>query len=146
MHGGVDNLLIVDTPDALLVADKNASQQVRTIVDRLKSSGHESARLHRTVVRPWGTYTVLQQGPRFKIKRIEVRPKESLSLQMHHHRSEHWVVVSGTAEVNEATIEEVLYVISTAEQARFSPTGQAADEVFYTRTVSLIEKLEEVIR
>lgn len=96
---GVENLLIVDTPDALLVASKDCSQQVRTIVDRLRSSGHESARLHRTVSRPWGTYTVLQEGPRFKIKRIEVKPKESLSLQMHHHRSEHWIVVSGTAKV-----------------------------------------------
>lgn len=96
---GVENLLIVDTPDALLVADKDSSQHVRAIVDRLRSSGHESARLHRTVSRPWGSYTVLQEGPRFKIKRIEVKPKQRLSLQMHHHRSEHWVVVSGTAKV-----------------------------------------------
>ncbi len=116
---GVDNLLIVDTPDALLVADKNASQQVRTIVDRLKSSGHESARLHRTVVRPWGTYTVLQQGPRFKIKRIEVRPKESLSLQMHHHRSEHWVVVSGTARVQ---CDERSYLVA-ANESTYIPIG-----------------------
>src|SRR5690606_40025756 len=69
--------IFVDTPDALLVAGKDSSQQVRAIVDRLKSSGHESARLHRTVARPWGTYTVLQEGPRFKIKRIEVKPKRS---------------------------------------------------------------------
>jgi mannose-1-phosphate guanylyltransferase/mannose-6-phosphate isomerase len=96
---GLDGLLIVDTPDALLVASKDASQKVKEIVSRLKADGHEAARLHRTVARPWGTYTVLQEGSRFKIKRIEVRPGQTLSLQMHHHRSEHWIVVSGTAKV-----------------------------------------------
>jgi mannose-1-phosphate guanylyltransferase / mannose-6-phosphate isomerase len=96
---GVDNLLVVDTADALLVANKDASQQVKEIVARLKLAGHETAKLHRTVARPWGTYTVLQEGPRFKIKRIEVKCGHSLSLQMHHHRSEHWIVVSGTAKV-----------------------------------------------
>jgi mannose-1-phosphate guanylyltransferase len=97
---GVDNLLVVDTPDALLVASKDSSQQVKEIVTRLKLRGHESTRLHRTVARPWGTYTVLQEGARFKIKRIEVKPGHTLSLQMHHHRSEHWIVVSGTAKVS----------------------------------------------
>lgn len=116
---GVENLLIVDTPDALLVAGKDSSQQVREIVRRLKSSGHESARLHRTVARPWGTYTVLQEGPRFKIKRIEVRPRESLSLQMHHHRSEHWIVVSGTAKVQ---CDEHTQLVA-ANQSTYIPIG-----------------------
>ncbi|TFW01497.1 mannose-1-phosphate guanylyltransferase/mannose-6-phosphate isomerase [Oxalobacteraceae bacterium OM1] len=96
---GLDNILVVDTPDALLVADKSKSQEVRQVVSRLKASGHEAHKTHRTVQRPWGTYTVLEEGEGFKIKRIVVKPKASLSLQMHHHRSEHWVVVSGTAEV-----------------------------------------------
>lgn len=116
---GVDNLLVVDTPDALLVASKDASQQVKEIVARLKSSGHEAARLHRTVARPWGTYTVLQEGPRFKIKRIEVRPGQSLSLQMHHHRSEHWIVVSGTAQV---TCDERTYLVA-ANESTYIPIG-----------------------
>ncbi|MCD6681343.1 MAG: mannose-1-phosphate guanylyltransferase/mannose-6-phosphate isomerase [Burkholderiaceae bacterium] len=116
---GVENLLIVDTPDALLVADKDASQQVRAIVERLKSSGHEAARLHRTVARPWGTYTVLQEGPRFKIKRIEVKPKERLSLQMHHHRSEHWIVVSGTAKVQ---CDERVHLVA-ANESTYIPIG-----------------------
>jgi len=116
---GVDNLLVVDTPDALLVATKDASQQVKEIVARLKSTGHESARLHRTVARPWGTYTVLQDGPRFKIKRIEVRPGHSLSLQMHHHRSEHWIVVSGTAQV---TCDERTYLVA-ANESTYIPIG-----------------------
>ncbi len=116
---GVDNLLVVDTPDALLVASKDASQEVREIVTRLKARRHEAARLHRTVARPWGTYTVLQEGPRFKIKRIEVRPGESLSLQMHHHRSEHWIVVSGTARV---TCDERSYLV-TANESTYIPIG-----------------------
>lgn len=116
---GVDNLLVVDTPDALLVASKDASQQVKEIVARLKSTNHEAARLHRTVARPWGTYTVLQEGPRFKIKRIEVRPGQSLSLQMHHHRSEHWIVVSGTAQV---TCDERTYLVA-ANESTYIPIG-----------------------
>jgi mannose-1-phosphate guanylyltransferase/mannose-6-phosphate isomerase len=116
---GVDNLLVVDTPDALLVANKDASQQVKEIVSRLKASGHETARLHRTVARPWGTYTVLQEGPRFKIKRIEVRPRQALSLQMHHHRSEHWIVVSGTARV---TCDDRTLLVS-ANESTYIPIG-----------------------
>lgn len=96
---GLDNLLIVDTPDALLVADKSKSEEVRQVVSRLKASDHDAHKLHRTVVRPWGAYTVLEEGPGFKIKRIVVKPGGALSLQLHNHRSEHWVVVSGTAEI-----------------------------------------------
>lgn len=96
---GVDNLVIIDTPDALLVADRARAQDVKHIYAKLKAAGHEAHQLHRTVHRPWGTYTVLEDGPRFKIKRIEVKPGASLSLQMHHHRSEHWIVVSGMAKV-----------------------------------------------
>ena len=96
---GVENLIVVDTPDALLVADRSRSQDVKRVVEQLKLRQHESVKVHRTVARPWGTYTVLEEGDRFKIKRIVVKPGQSLSLQMHHHRSEHWVVVSGTAKV-----------------------------------------------
>jgi mannose-1-phosphate guanylyltransferase/mannose-6-phosphate isomerase len=116
---GLDNLLVIDTPDALLVANKDASQQVKEIVARLKASGHEAARLHRTVARPWGTYTVLLEGPRFKIKRIVVKPRESLSLQMHHHRSEHWVVVSGTARV---TCDDRSFLVA-ANESTYIPIG-----------------------
>lgn len=96
---GLDNLLIIDTPDALLVADRERTQDVKKVVQQLKLMNHESHRLHRTVARPWGTYTVLEEGKNFKIKRIVVKPGASLSLQMHYHRSEHWVVVSGTASI-----------------------------------------------
>jgi len=96
---GVENLIVIDTPDALLIADKTRSQDVKQIVGQLKKIGHEAYRLHRTVHRPWGTYTVLEEGPNFKMKRIVVKPGASLSLQMHHHRSEHWIVVDGMAKV-----------------------------------------------
>ncbi|MGR3906900.1 mannose-1-phosphate guanylyltransferase/mannose-6-phosphate isomerase [Burkholderia sp. SR8] len=96
---GVADLMIIDTPDALLVAHPDRAQDVKQVVARLKKRDHDAYKLHRTVSRPWGTYTVLEEGPRFKIKRIEVKPGASLSLQMHHHRSEHWIVVSGMAKV-----------------------------------------------
>jgi mannose-1-phosphate guanylyltransferase/mannose-6-phosphate isomerase len=116
---GVRNLLVVDTPDALLVADKDASQQVKEVVARLKASGHEAARTHRTVNRPWGTYTVLLEGSRYKIKRIVVAPGQTLSLQMHHHRSEHWIVVSGTARVS---CDERSFLV-TANESTYIPIG-----------------------
>ena len=96
---GVDNLVIIDTPDALLVADKNRTQDVKHLYSQLKAQDHEAYKLHRTAHRPWGCYTVLEEGPNFKIKRIEVKPGASLSVQMHHHRSEHWIVIRGTAKV-----------------------------------------------
>jgi mannose-1-phosphate guanylyltransferase len=105
---GVSDLVIVDTPDALLVADKSRAQDVRHLYSALKAKGDEAYKLHRTVHRPWGTYTVLEEGPGFKIKRIEVKPGASLSLQMHHRRSEHWVVVSGTADVVNGEAELVV--------------------------------------
>ena len=96
---GIDNLIIVDTPDALLVVDKNHAQDVKHLYAELKAKGHDTHKNHLTVYRPWGTYTILEENPSFKVKRIEVKPGASLSLQMHHHRSEHWVVVSGMAKV-----------------------------------------------
>jgi len=96
---GVSNLIVIDTPDALLIADRERTQDVKKVVEHLKASGSDKHQLHLTVARPWGTYTVLQDSARFKIKRVEVKPGASLSLQMHHHRNEHWVVVSGTALV-----------------------------------------------
>jgi mannose-1-phosphate guanylyltransferase / mannose-6-phosphate isomerase len=96
---GVHGLLIVDTPDALLVADRNHAQQVRVVTEQLKLAGHPAHKIHRTVTRPWGSYTLLEQGPDYKLKRIVVNPGAALSLQMHHRRSEHWVVISGVAQV-----------------------------------------------
>lgn len=116
---GVSDLIIVDTPDALLVANRHNSQDVKHIYSQLKAQGHDSHKLHRTVQRPWGTYTILGEGSGFKIKRIEVKPKARLSLQMHHHRSEHWIVVSGTAVVQNGDQETLLHT----NQSTYIPAG-----------------------
>lgn len=116
---GVKDLIIVDTPDALLVAHKDRAQDVKQIVAQLKQSGHEAYKSHTKVYRPWGAYTVLEEGSRFKIKRIEVKPGASLSLQMHHHRSEHWIVVSGVAKVINGETE----LIVNTNESTFIPAG-----------------------
>lgn len=116
---GVEDLIVADTPDALLVTTKERAQEVRQLYDRLKREGNPLHRIHRTVYRPWGSYTVLEEGPRFKIKRIEVKPGARLSLQMHHHRAEHWVVVSGTARVVNGDKEMMLIT----DQSTYIPCG-----------------------
>ncbi|TPK82008.1 mannose-1-phosphate guanylyltransferase/mannose-6-phosphate isomerase [Mesorhizobium sp. B2-4-17] len=116
---GVSGLVIVDSPDALLVASRDRVQDVKKLFEGLKASGHEVHLLHNTVHRPWGTYTVLEEGERFKIKRIEVKPGGRLSLQMHYHRSEHWVVVSGTAKIVNGDQELLL----ATNQSTYIPCG-----------------------
>lgn len=116
---GIENIIVVDTADALLVAHKDRSQEVKHLYTRLKAQGHDAHRFHQTVHRPWGTYTVLEEGEGFKIKRIVVKPGASLSLQMHHHRSEHWIVVSGAATImNDG---EELYLATN--QSTYIPAG-----------------------
>lgn len=116
---GIDNLIIIDTPDALLIANASRSQDVKHIALELKRRGHDTYRLHRTVTRPWGTYSVIEDGQRYKIKRIVVQPGASLSLQMHHHRSEHWIVVSGMAQVVNGANDFFL----DTNQSTFIPAG-----------------------
>ena len=117
---GVSDLIIIDTPDALLVAHPDHTQDVKRVVEQLKEQKHPCYQSHRTVSRPWGTYTILEEAPGFKIKRIVVQPGASLSLQMHHHRSEHWVVVSGMARI---TNDESQILIQTNEST-FISAGQ----------------------
>ncbi len=116
---GVEDLIIVDTPDALLVAHKDRAQDVKFIAKRLKQAGHSAHQHHVTVHRPWGTYTVLEEGKRFKMKRLEVKPGATLSQQLHHHRSEHWIVVSGMARVVNG---ERSFLLNTNEST-FIPAG-----------------------
>ncbi|GAA4021068.1 mannose-1-phosphate guanylyltransferase/mannose-6-phosphate isomerase [Actimicrobium antarcticum] len=116
---GIDNLIIIDTPDAVLIADKSCAQDVKHIYAALKAKGHDAHKLHRTAHRPWGTYTVLEEGNGFKIKRIEVKPGASLSLQMHYHRSEHWIVVNGMAKVVNGEKE---FLVNTNEST-YIPAG-----------------------
>jgi len=96
---GLNNISVIETEDAILISDRSRSQEVKQLVETLKMKKRKEVEEHVTTYRPWGSYTVLDEGPRFKIKKIVVNIGASLSLQRHHHRSEHWVVVSGTAEV-----------------------------------------------
>ena len=117
---GVENLIVVETPDAVLVADKTRSQDVKHIVTQLQKTKREEHTLHRKVHRPWGWYDSIDEGGRFKVKRIQVKPKASLSLQKHHHRAEHWIVVTGTAEITNGN--KVLTL--TENQSTYIPLGE----------------------
>jgi mannose-1-phosphate guanylyltransferase / mannose-6-phosphate isomerase len=116
---GVSNLVVVETPDAVLVTSQAHSQDVKLIVNELNKRQREEHSLHRKVHRPWGWYDSIDQGGRFKVKRILVNPKASLSLQKHHHRAEHWIVVSGTAEITNG--DQVLLL--TENQSTYIPLG-----------------------
>ncbi len=117
---GVQDLVVVETPDAVLVADKARSQDVKQIVNALSQQKREEHALHRKVNRPWGWYDSIDEGGRFKVKRIQVKPKASLSLQKHHHRAEHWIVVTGTAEITNG--DKVLTL--TENQSTYIPLGE----------------------
>ena len=116
----VDNLVVIETSDAVLVANKSKSQHVKNIVDKLALDGREEHTLHRKVHRPWGWYDSVDEGERFKVKRIQVKPGASLSLQKHHHRAEHWIVVRGTAEI---TCGEKKLLLSE-NQSTYIPLGE----------------------
>ena len=116
---GLSNLVVIETDDAVLVAHHDATQDVKKIVDRLKADKRSVAQWHRKVYRPWGWYDGVDVGERFQVKRIGVKPGAALSLQMHHHRAEHWIVVSGTARVTKG--EEVFLV--TENQSTYIPLG-----------------------
>ena len=117
---GVTDLVVIETADAVLVADRNRSQDVKHIVTQLQGSKREEHTLHRKVHRPWGWYDSIDEGERFKVKRIQVNPGASLSLQKHHHRAEHWVVVKGKAEITNGD-----KVILLAEnQSTYIPLGE----------------------
>lgn len=116
---GLDNVVIVETKDAILVADKSEVQQVKDIVNMLKNEKRSEISEHREVYRPWGKYDSLDNGQRFKVKRITVKPGARLSTQMHHHRAEHWIVVTGTAKV----IKDKEEVFLTENQSTYIPVG-----------------------
>jgi mannose-1-phosphate guanylyltransferase/mannose-6-phosphate isomerase len=117
---GTQNLLIIDTPDAVLVAHPDMAEKVKDVVARLNAEGQSEAVTHRKVARPWGWYDSIDRGERFQVKRIGVKPGAALSLQKHHHRAEHWIVVKGTAEV---TLGEKTFLLSENEST-YIPIGQ----------------------
>ena len=117
---GVENLVVVDTDDALLIANKSDAQEIKQIVSILKGKGRHEYQSHRVVYRPWGKYDSIDAGHRYQVKRITVKPGARLSLQMHHHRSEHWIVVLGTAKV---TIGDKTFLM-TEDQSTYIPVGE----------------------
>lgn len=116
---GLRDLLVVDTPDVLLVAQKGESQKVKNLVQQLKDKGRKEVSENVTMYRPWGSYTILAEGPGYKVKRIEIKPGGKLSLQMHYHRSEHWTVISGTGK---CTLGEKT-VIFRENESTYIPIG-----------------------
>jgi mannose-1-phosphate guanylyltransferase len=116
---GVENLVVIETKDAILVAAKDKVQEVKNIVEKLRANQRSEAVLHREVYRPWGKYDGIDQGERFQVKRITVNPGESTSLQMHYHRAEHWIIVSGMAEI---TCNDKIFLCSE-NNAAFIPQG-----------------------
>lgn len=116
---GLEDVIVVDTDDALLVAARERVQEVKDIVARLKAEGRPQASIHRKVYRPWGSYDGIDSGERFQVKRIVVKPGAALSLQMHHHRAEHWIVVKGTARI---TCEDKVFMLSE-NQSTYIPLG-----------------------
>ena len=116
---GLQDVIVVDTDDALLVASKDQVQKVKEIVSTLKSQGRSQASVHRKVYRPWGSYDGIDSGDRFQVKRIVVKPGAALSLQMHHHRAEHWIVVSGSARV---TCDDKVFLLAE-NQSTYIPLG-----------------------
>jgi mannose-1-phosphate guanylyltransferase / mannose-6-phosphate isomerase len=117
---GVKDVIVVETPDAVLIADKSRSQDVKQIVSQLTASGREECTVHRKVHRPWGWYDSIDEGHRFKVKHIQVKPMASLSLQKHQHRAEHWVVVQGTAEITNGDKT----ILLTENQSTYIPLGE----------------------
>ena len=116
---GIENLIVVDTSDAILVANRDQSQNIGNIVKSLIASDFPEGKMHRKIYRPWGNYTTIVEGNRWLVKLIEVKPNASLSLQMHHHRAEHWVVVNGTALIEKNGEKKLL----SENESTFIPLG-----------------------
>ena len=147
---GVNNLVVIETPDAVLVADRSRSQDIKHIVNALSEQKREELNIHRKAHRPWGWYDSIDNGPRFKVKRIQVKPKASISLQKHHHRAEHWVVVKGTAEITcgDKTIllsENQSTYIPLGEMHRLSNPGSIPLEIIEVQSGSYLGE-DDIVR
>jgi mannose-1-phosphate guanylyltransferase/mannose-6-phosphate isomerase len=147
---GIENLVIVETPDAVLVASRDRSQEVKQIIIQLEKKEREEKNLHRKVNRPWGWYDSLDEGDRFKVKRIQVKPGASLSLQLHHHRAEHWIVVKGIAEVTNGDKvirlkENESTYIQQGEKHRLSNPGTEPLEIIEVQSGSYLGE-DDIVR
>lgn len=133
---GLDNVVVIQTGDATLVCDRSKTEEIKTLVARVKAHKSELTEIHLTAHRPWGTYTVLEEGPNFKIKRIVVNPGAKLSMQMHKHRSEHWVVVSGVATI---TNNEIEFTLQENQSTYISKTHRHRLENKGSKPLAIIE-------
>lgn len=147
---GLKDMIIVDTPDATLVCPRERAQEVKEVVNVLKKKGYTEHEVHRTVERPWGSYTLLETGEGYKIKKIRVEPRRRLSLQLHHHRSEHWVVISGMARVQRG--EEIVDIginqstyIPRGVKHRLENPGDVPLEIIEVQNGEYVEE-EDIIR
>ena len=147
---GLEDTVVIDTPDALLVAKRGDTQRVREAVDQLRAQGRSEHKTHRTVHRPWGQYEDLTQGDRFRVKRITVAPGGKLSLQYHHHRAEHWVVVKGTARVTKGEKVSLLsenqsIFIEVGESHRLENPGKVPLEIIEVQTGTYLGE-DDIVR
>lgn len=147
---GVKNLIVISLKDAVLVADKNNAQDVKKVVEILKKEKRDECNSHTKILRPWGSFETVDLGDRFKVKRISVKPKSSLSLQMHNHRAEHWVVVKGTAHVTCGSKEFILTedestYIPVGNKHRLENKGQIPLEIIEVQTGGYLEE-DDIIR
>ncbi len=147
---GLKDMIIVDTPDATLVCPRERAQEVKEVVNVLKKKGYTEHEIHRTVERPWGSYTLLETGEGYKIKKIRVEPRKRLSLQLHHHRSEHWVVISGMARVTRG--EEIVDIginqstyIPRGVKHRLENPGETPLEIIEVQNGEYVEE-EDIVR
>lgn len=133
---GLDNIVLVETEDAILACDKNCTQDVKKVFDELKKQGSDLTMIHKTVFRPWGFYTCIEGGEGYLIKKIQVNPKQKLSIQMHNHRSEHWVVISGCAKV---VLENNEYILESGQSIDIPLKAKHSLQNPYNEPLSIIE-------
>lgn len=146
---GLNNMVVVSTDDAILICPKNKSQEVKNVVDKIKEKGSEEYLIHKTISRPWGYYTVLEKGNNYTIRRISIMPKAKIKLQLHHHRSEHWIVISGVAKITKGN--KVYYVhpnestyIPRSTKHRIENTGAIPLQIIEVQNGEYLE--EDLIR
>ncbi|WP_425058525.1 Alginate biosynthesis protein AlgA [Sporomusa carbonis] len=147
---GLEDVLVVETDDVIVVAKRGESQKVKDVVNELKSRGRREADEHTTMYRPWGSYTVLGQGPGYKMKKIMVTPGHRLSLQMHYHRSEHWIVISGTAKVTVGDKEIMVHenesvFVPQSTKHRLENPGKIPLEIIEVQNGSYLEE-DDIVR
>jgi mannose-1-phosphate guanylyltransferase / mannose-6-phosphate isomerase len=147
---GLEDLIVVETNDVIVVAQKGETQRIKELVDILKAQKRREAEEHTTMYRPWGSYTVLGEGPGYKMKKIVVEPGQRLSLQMHYHRSEHWIVINGTAKVTIGDQERMIHenesvFIPKSTKHRLENPGKMTLEIIEIQNGAYLEE-DDIVR